>query len=218
MRNIDNSKHNDNRRYVYTDEVYMRAEYPFIANWITDSARVIDLGCGNGALMHYLQEKKHVHIEGVDSSPTGVRTGLRQGLSLSLGQIDDEATYLPYRDKYFDYAICNVTVQMVMYPEVLLTQMVRIAKQVIVSFPNFAYVENRLDLLLRGVMPRPMLYGYTWYNTGHIHQLSVNDFKAWATRNNVKILDAAYLGGLGAASHVCPNLLARVAIFLCEEK
>jgi methionine biosynthesis protein MetW len=64
-----------------------------------------------------------------------------------------------------------------MYPEVLLSEMKRISKYQIVSFPNFAHYKNRLDLLIKGRMPKPMMFGYKWYNTGHIHQLSIKDFR-----------------------------------------
>lgn len=67
---------------------------------------------------------------------------------------------------------------MTMRPEILFAEMVRLGRRQIVSFPNFAYYTNRIDMLLRGRMPRPLLFGYKWYSTGHIHQLSVRDFRA----------------------------------------
>lgn len=218
MSTIDNPQIHDNRQYTYTEDLYMRAEFSIIAEWIPEGSRVIDLGCGNGALMEYLIEQKHVVAEGVDVSPSGVAAGRRRNLTIAQGEIDKAASYTAYADEQFDYAICNVTLQMVLYPEVLLEQMKRIARHSILSFPNFAYIGNRWDLLAHGVMPRPMLYGYTWYNTGHIHQLSIQDFKSWSADHGLQIVKARHLGGLISIARVCPNLLARVSVFLCQKQ
>jgi methionine biosynthesis protein MetW len=89
------------------------------------------------------------------------------------GRIDES---LPYAADAFDYAICNVTIQMVMYPEILLAEMKRIARFQIVSFPNYAFYRSRLDVLFHGRVPKPSLFDYKWYSTGHIHPLSLKDF------------------------------------------
>jgi methionine biosynthesis protein MetW len=124
-------------------------------------------------------------------------------------------------NKQFDYAICNVTIQMVMYPEVLVSEMKRIAHYQIISFPNFAQLLNRLDLLLRGRMPKPMLFGYDWYNTGHIHQLSVKDFLKLAEKFNLTICEQSHIGIGGLSGFIVkgnPNLLSTTAIYLLMDK
>jgi methionine biosynthesis protein MetW len=115
-------------------------------------------------------------------------------------------------DASFDYAICNVTLQMVMYPEVTLREMKRIAQCQIISFPNFAFLLNRLELLLLGRMPRRMLSGYSWYNTGHIHQFSIRDFLVLSKESGLAITDAVYQSRLGGICRFWPNLLAQTAI------
>ena len=170
----DSPKHNDNRRYnysVFPDEE--RKEYLHIVQLVSARSSVIDLGCGNGELLKKLEREKQIRVTGVELSESGVRVCRDKGLKVRQGRIDEP---LPYRDNEFDYAICNVTIQMVMYPEVLLREMKRIARYQIISFPNFAFYRNRLDLLFHGRMPRPMLFGYAWNTTGHIHQLSLTDF------------------------------------------
>lgn len=134
----------------------------------------MDLGCGNGSLIHQLTEERGCRCSGVELSESGVQTCREKGLDVRQGRID---AALPFEDDSFDVAACNVTIQMVLYPEVLLQEMKRIAKHQIISFPNFAYFKNRLDLLLNGRMPRQLLFGYTWYSTGHIHQLSLRDMQ-----------------------------------------
>jgi len=217
--NIDNPKYNDNRDYDYDKtDFYCRAEFPIINDLIKSGTNIIDLGCGNGSLMHYILERQKVNITGLDNSSSGVAFCAQHNLPAQLGEIDREETYKKYSDNQFDYAICNVTLQMVMYPEVLLREMRRISKYQIISVPNFAYLVNRLDLLLNGVMPRSMLYGYAWYNTGHIHQLSLRDFKIFCKNNGLKILSIWHLGRLAWLRRIAPNYLSRESIFLCTKK
>jgi methionine biosynthesis protein MetW len=211
---------NDNRNYDYTDwQFHTRAEFHTIADWITPGTKVIDLACGNGSLMKLLKEQKGVECEGLDLAPTGVDFCRRHGLNARVAAIDQAASYAGYSDGQFDYAVCNVTVQMVTYPEVLLAQMQRIARRQIVSFPNFAYLPNRLDLLLHGRMPKPMIFGYDWYSTGHIHHLSVTDFRGFCRTHGMKIIREHHTGpALGRGrwpviAQAWPNLFSIVAIF-----
>ncbi len=175
---------NDNRNYSYShNSSSRRGEYEIIASWIPSGSQVIDLGCGDGTLLTLLKGKR-VQGEGLEISESGVKVGQGKGLKVTKGRID---TKLDYKDGQFNFAVCNVTLQMVMYPEVLLEEMVRISRKQIISFPNFAFILNRLDLLLNGRMPRFMLFGYDWYSTGHIHQLSVRDFEEFCRRQKIKI-------------------------------
>lgn len=171
---LDDPQRNDNRKYNYSGyEDSERYEYPIIVDMVKMNSKVIDLGCGNGALLARLKKEKSVKETGLEISESGVRICKERGLNVQFGAIDQT---LPFDDNAFDYAICNVTIQMVMYPEVLVREMKRVAKYQIISFPNFAFWRNRLDLLLNGRMPKRMLFEYKWYSTGHIHQLSFEDF------------------------------------------
>ncbi|MDP2303251.1 MAG: methionine biosynthesis protein MetW [Ignavibacteria bacterium] len=176
VNNINSPFSNDNRNYDYTGlEIEERKEYQRIAELVNPSSNIIDLGCGNGSLMQKLQSELNCNVTGVEISETGVNICKAKKLNVFQGSIDSR---LQFDDNSFDFAICNVTIQMVMYPEVLLSEMKRIAKFSIISFPNFAYFKNRIDLIMHGRMPRPMLFNYNWYNTGHIHQLSMLDFES----------------------------------------
>jgi len=171
---INSPKHNDNRNYDYSSiETEERQEYSKIIALVSPNSSVIDLGCGNGSLLKILKDNKNIQEYGIELSESGVEICKRKGLNVIRGSID---TKLNFEENTFDFAICNVTIQMVNYPEVLLNEMKRISKNQIISFPNFGFYKNRFDLLVNGRMPRPMLFGYTWYSTGHIHQLSINDF------------------------------------------
>lgn len=174
MSSIDSPLYNDNRNYDYSSTFREeREEYKLICEMVEPNSKVIDLGCGNGSLLEKLIKEKNIIGEGVELVSSGVEACKKKGLKVIQARIDEK---LPFGDNSFDYSICNVTIQMVMYPEVLLSEMKRISKYQIISFPNFAYYKNRLDLLFKGRMPKPMLFGYKWYNTGHIHQLSIKDF------------------------------------------
>jgi len=209
----------DNRNYIFNvdDKITVRPEYLYIENWVTEGARVIDLGCGDGSLLALLKEKKKISGFGIEITESGVRSCHKKGVNVAIGRIDKELRDIS--DDAFDFAICNVTLQMVMYPEVTLKEMKRISKYQIVSFPNFAYLLNRLELLFKGRMPRRLLGGYDWYNTGHIHQFSIKDFKEIITNLiRLKIKDYCYYGGMRKLNIIFPNLLAAGAIFLTEKQ
>jgi methionine biosynthesis protein MetW len=200
----------DNRRYEYRPgSQARRAEFGAIAEWVPPGAKVLDLGCGDGSLLELLLKKRKVRGEGMEVAPSGVEVCRNKGLEVRQGRIDEK---LPWADDAFDIALCNVTLQMVMYPEKLLTEMARVAPKQIVSFPNFANLKNRLELMFLGRMPRAMLFGHFWWNTGHVHQLSLKDFKDLLPQLGLNIRREVHLGRM-PLKKLAPNLLATLGIF-----
>ena len=185
--------------------VKLREEYKIIVDWVKEGSTVIDLGCGDGELLQLLRGK-NVRGIGIDNDFQHVESCKKKGLEVYNCEIDEGD--LSFNDRY-DYAICNVTLQMVEYPEVLLKEMFRISKYQIISFPNFAKWQNRLELLFKGRMPRWMLCGYNWYDTGHIHQLSIKDFEDY-------IKDKTIIKKHFLPNRPFPNLLTHTAVYLCE--
>jgi methionine biosynthesis protein MetW len=218
---VDNPKENDNRSYDYTGCAdQFRAEYPVIAEWFETGAKIVDYGCGNGALFQYLAERKNISGVGLDCSESGVHICRQKGIDAKLQRIDVPVPR--FRDGEFDYAICNVTMQMCNYPEVLFREMIRVSKFQIVSFPNFAFISNRLEMLFRGRMPQKMLFGYTWYATGHIHQLSIADFNTFLRGfGGIHILRTEYLPRhvrmYNLLCRLMPNLFAKTGIFMTRK-
>ena len=218
---IDHPLHNDNRSYDYegfrdTD----RPDYADIVSMIPHGSRVIDLGCGNGALLQRLEKERSVTGTGVEISESGVQICRSKGLTVYQARIDEP---LPYGDDVFEYAICHVTIQMVMYPEILVQEMRRIARFQIISFPNFAFYKNRLELLTRGRMPKRMLFGYRWYSTGHIHQLSMSDFLELVREiGGLKIIKQKSPSTTGRLKRLVmsafPNLLQPLFIVLLQKQ
>lgn len=180
----------DNRNYFYRKDSFTeRVEFPIIKKIVGKNRKVIDLGCGDGSLIQILESNCN-KCKGVELSRSGVNVCRKKGLDVNQGQID---TKLPFGDKEFDIAVCNVTIHMVMYPEVLIKEMQRISKKQIITFPNFAFVVNRLQFLFLGTFPKWSLFGYNWYSTGHIHQLSIKDFRQFCSKNNIQIVGEYHL-------------------------
>jgi len=211
----------DNRKYKYSSKSESkRSEFAIIINWVEKNSSVVDLGSGDGTLLKQLKDKKNVKGIGIEISQSSVDSARKKGVKSSVGKIDIK---LPFKDKEFDYAICNVTLQMVMYPEVLLSEMKRISKKQIVTFPNFAFILNRFDLLINGVMPRFMIPAYKWYSTVHIHQLSIRDFEVFCKENGLKVIKSKHIGP-GRFLHlpsdplikIAPNLFASMGVYLLK--
>ncbi len=207
---------NDNREYNYTDDYSEnRPEYDLVLSMVDKGSSVIDLGCGEGSLMQRLQFVNNNQVFGIELASSGVEVCVRRGFQVIEGRIDEN---LPVADKSFDVALCNVTIQMVNYPERTLMEMKRVArKSIVISFPNFAYILNRLDMLFKGRMPRKMIYGYKWYNTGHIHQLSIKDFSELVDDvggleiEAIKIMPSGHWI-IDKLAHVWPNVFGKVAV------
>lgn len=203
----------DNREYEYkADRSAHREEFSKIVDWIPEGSRVLDLGCGEGSLLKLLVERKKAQVEGIEISPSGVSVCRSKGLKVRQGRIDEG---LPWVDEAFDYAVCNVTLQMVMYPEKLLSEMGRVATRQIVSFPNFANLRNRLELIFFGRMPRAyclvMLGGIRAIFTSSQLATLRNLYK----KTELEIKRSANFGRLampGLAS-LAPNLLSTIAMF-----
>jgi methionine biosynthesis protein MetW len=214
---FDSPKGNDNRKYDYTGhEVLERNEFPVILEMVRRGSSVCDLGCGNGTLMAKLRDERNCTVAGMELAESGVKVCRKKGLDVLQGAIDAP---MPWGEKAFDYAVCNVTLQMVERPEILLSEMERIARYSIISFPNFGYWRNRIEMLFTGKMPRKMLFGYNWYSTGHIHQLGVSDFTEYiSSRRGLsieKIVPAPTGSGLAdELAKVFPSLFAYIPVIL----
>ncbi|MGQ9643980.1 MAG: methionine biosynthesis protein MetW [Ignavibacterium sp.] len=217
---IDKPALNDNRNYNYSGfEEFERPDYSYVIALVEENSKVVDLGCGNGSLINLLKKNKNCEVKGIEISDSGVLISRSKGLDVIKGRIDEK---LPFSDNEFDYSICHVTIQMLMYPEILVREMKRISKYQIISFPNFAFYKNRLELLFIGKMPEKMLFGYKWYNTGHIHQLSISDFIELVNEiGGFKILKQTFVETDSAIKNflmkLFPNLFQQVSIFLLSK-
>jgi methionine biosynthesis protein MetW len=217
---FDSIESNDNRSYSYRGFEHIdRDEYRIIIDYIDAGSKVIDLGCGNGVLLQQLINQKNINGCGIEISEDAVSICKEKGLNVTSGRIDER---LPFNDNEFDYAVCNVTLQMVMYPEILIREMKRISKYQIISFPNFGFWKNRIDLLINGKMPSKTLFGYSWYTTGHLHQLSINDFTEFITSiGGLQILDRKFADNVDflrmKLADLFPNLFHLLPVYLLKK-
>ncbi len=186
--------------------------YDVIAGLIKTEASVLDLGCGNGGLLARLKREKNLaRAQGIEIDEQAIYKCVAKGLSVFHGDIDTGLA--EYEDQSFDYVILNQTFQQVKKPDVVLGEALRVGKEVIVGFPNFAYFTARYHLALRGRAPITRSLPYQWYDTPNIHFLSIADFIDYCRDRQIRILKSSYLGK-NEQVRILPNLRALVGIFL----
>ena len=195
----------------------LRFDLMVIASWIGKNSRVLDLGCGEGELLMYLQTHKQVMGSGIDNREENVFKCIEKGLSVIQGDINSEVE--DYPDFSFDYVILSQTLQQVYAPSELIRSLLRIGKKVIVSFPNFSHWRARLQLLFTGYAPVTPQLPYEWYNTPNIRVITLKDFRKYAKKIGFDIIKQAAIAtgreaDQGKIVRFFPDLLASYGIFL----
>src|SRR4029077_18410698 len=152
----------------------LRRDLRLIAEMIEPGARVLDIGCGDGALLAYLAREKAVDARVMELSQSGVNACVRHGLSVIQGDTDRDLDSFPAGA--FDVVVLSQTLQATRRPRHVVEALVRIGKRAIVSFPNFGFWRIRLSLLSRGRMPVSELLNNAWYDTPNIHLCTIRDF------------------------------------------
>ncbi|WP_420135101.1 methionine biosynthesis protein MetW [Rhodopseudomonas sp.] len=167
-----------------------RADHLLVADMVEPDSRVLDVGCGEGDLMQLL-ESRGVDCRGIELSREGVNRCVARGLAVVQGDADTDLDN--YVDDAFDYVILSQTLQATRQPRVVLENLLRIGRRAIVSFPNFGYINMRLQLLINGQMPRTENLPATWYDTPNIHFCTIKDFVHLCDEINVKMERAVAL-------------------------
>ena len=187
-----------------------RADLDAIAAWVPPGASVLDLGCGEGLLLNYLEQSREVRGYGIEISDANVLACVKNGVSVI--QSDLEAGLAGFDAGSFDYVILSQTLQAMRHTEEIIMEMLRVGRQGIVSFPNFGYWPQRLQIM-RGRMPVSDVLPYLWYNTPNVRCLSLSDFQEFCQQKEVQVLKAYYLGEEKIVKF-WPNLFALNAIFV----
>lgn len=194
-----------------------RLDLVLVADMVAHGSRVLDLGCGDGALLRLLADTRGVDARGLELSQKGVNDCVAKGLSVIQGDADTDLASYP--DGAFDYVILSQTIQATRRPRVVLEQMLRIGRRAIVSFPNFAHWRARVALGVHGRMPVTGNMPYAWFETPNIHFCTIRDFLGLVGLIEAEVERAIVLDGAGRrmAAGSTPwfwNILGEQAVFL----
>jgi len=190
----------------------LRSDLAIIAANVVPGTRVLDVGCGDGALMAALRDDRRCDARGLEIDAGNVAAAVARGLSVIQGDADVDLAGYP--DASFDYAILSQTLQTARAPDLVLDQLLRIGRRAFVSFPNFAQWRVRLSLLWGGRMPVTRQLPERWYDTPNIHHLTIDDFRAFLKDRAVTVEGAWFLSGDKSTTSAAANLLAEHAVFL----
>lgn len=195
----------------------LRSDLRLIADMIEPHSRVLDIGCGDGALLDYLARTKAVDARGIELGQSGVNACVRHGLSVIQGDADRDLEAFP--NGAFDVVVLSQTLQATREPRHVLEELLRIGKRAIVSFPNFGFWRIRLSLMFRGRMPVTELLNNPWYDTPNIHLCTIRDFVALCDEVGSRIERSLTLDRHGRPFALDPrgtlaNLLAEQGVFV----
>jgi methionine biosynthesis protein MetW len=195
----------------------LRRDLSLIAEMIEPRSRVLDIGCGDGALLAYLSRHKSVDGRGIELSQSGVNACVGHGLSVIQGDADRDLEAYPAGA--FDVVVLSQTLQATRQPRKVIEALVRIGRRAIVSFPNFGFWRIRLQLLTTGRMPLSHCLAYPWYETPNIHLCTIRDFVALCDEMGVRVERSLTLDRHGQPYSLDPrgrlaNLLGEQGIFV----
>jgi len=191
----------------------VRADFAAIAAWVKPGARVLDLGCGDGALLRYLQGTLGVRGYGVEIDDANVLACLHNGVNVIQGDLESGLSV--FESASFDHVILSQTLQAVRHTEIIVKEILRVGFEGIVSFPNFGYWRNRLQILA-GRMPVSDTLPYQWFDTPNVHLCTLKDFETFCRQHEVRILERRVMQGEGVVTFL-PNWLGDLAFYRFEQ-
>jgi methionine biosynthesis protein MetW len=189
----------------------IQLDHKVILDLVNPQSSVLDLGCGSGDLLYLLVKEKKARVQGIEIDDQAIYKCVAKGLNVFHGDIDTGLT--EFRDKSFDYVILNQSMQQILHVDKVLTDALRVGKNVIVGFPNFAYYKFRLQMFFKGRAPVTASLPYQWYETPNLHFLSITDFKNYCRSKKINIKRGICIGENKKALFF-PNLFAQTGIFL----
>ena len=192
----------------------LRPDLAFIAHWVPKQAHVLDVGCGDGVMLQYLQSDKDCTGYGIEIADDKVLASQRRGVNII--QQDMEQGLAIFGDNSFDTVLCLSSLQMMKQVEELLRDIVRVGAEAIVSFPNFAYWPHRMALV-KGRMPVSKSLPYQWYDTPNLRCATISDFEELANQVGLEVIECVALAD-GKAVTFLPSLRGSLAVFRLKKK
>lgn len=195
----------------------LRPDLALIAEWIEPGSRILDLGCGDGALLAHLARTRQVRGYGLEIDPDNIAKCLAAGVNVIEANVDDGLK--DFRSASFDYVVMTQALQAMQHPDRVVSEILRVGRTGIVTFPNFGHWRVRLALAL-GRMPTTPALPDTWYGTANIHLCTVADFEDLCRERGWRVRRRSLMGHERrdeGALRLMPNLLAEVALYLLEK-
>jgi methionine biosynthesis protein MetW len=186
-----------------------RQDFAIIAGWVGFASKVLDLGCGDGALLTYLRDSMEVKGYGVEKDDANWLACLQNGTNVI--QMDLEDGLSGFEDQSFDTVILSQTLQAMHKTEEIVQEMLRVGHEIIVTFPNFGYWRNRIQIT-GGRMPVSKTLPYQWYDTPNVHLCTINDFDIFCKNHKITILERKVITDGNEVSFL-PNLLGNLAMY-----
>lgn len=190
-------------------EIFGRFDFDVISRWIRPGERVLDLGCGDGSLLNFLQGEHGVRGYGIDNDPANVLACIKNGINVL--QFDLEKGLSGFEDDSFDHVIMSLSLQAVRHTVDLLREMLRVGHEAVVSFPNFGHRSHR-EAIAKGHMPVSGILPHEWFNSPNVRFFTIDDFEELCARQNIAIREGLFFDE-GRRVEEAPNLNADVAVY-----
>ena len=186
-----------------------RQDFAIIAGWVSFGSKVLDLGCGDGSLLQFLRSSLETKGYGVEKDDANWLACMQNGTNVI--QMDLEAGLSGFEDQSFDTVILSQTLQAMHNTEEIVQEMLRVGREIIVTFPNFGYWRNRLQIT-NGNMPVSKTLPYQWFDTPNVHLCTINDFDQFCKNHKISVIERKVITE-GNEVNFMPNLLGNLAMY-----
>jgi len=200
----------------------LRADLAIIADWISRDSKVLDLGCGDGLLLEYLSAQRNVCGYGLEINAFNIESCVEKNINVIQADLNN-GLQAYFADNSFDIVVMSQTLQATQQPDLLIEEMLRVGREGIITFPNMAHWNARMQLGLKGIMPVTKGLPNQWFNTPNVHLCTLNDFEVLCKKHNIRILQRTVVDYSHRRSswlmNMFPNLLGEIAMYrFCRDQ